>query len=183
MTRAGSEQPSFETIVASGPRAALPHGRASSRRLKRGDFVTLDFGATVEGYVSDLTRTVVLGRATTRQRRIYELIRRAQRAAVARARAGVPCRTLDSVARGIITRAGYGKRFEHGLGHGIGLRIHEGPGVNARSKTILRPGMVITIEPGVYLRGWGGVRIEDDVLIGRRGATVLTTAERTLLEL
>ncbi|MEW5701743.1 MAG: Xaa-Pro peptidase family protein [Candidatus Zixiibacteriota bacterium] len=183
MMKAGSEKTSFETIVASGPRAALPHGRASSRRIRAGDFVTLDFGATYKGYVSDLTRTVVVGRATARQKAVYNLVARAQRAAVARVRSGVVASKLDRVARGIIEKSGHGRRFDHGLGHGIGLVVHEGPAVNAKSNTVLKPGMVVTIEPGVYFPGWGGVRIEDDVLVQARSADVLTSADRTLLEL
>ena len=183
MTMAGSEKLPFETIVVSGPRSALPHGRASSRRIRRGDFVTIDFGATVDGYVCDMTRTVAVGPASPKQKRIYALVLRAQQAAIARARAGVSCVDLDTSARRLIERAGLGRYFDHGLGHGIGLAVHEGPGVNPRSKTVLQPGMVITIEPGVYIPGWGGVRIEDDIVIGRRGATVITHAERKLLEL
>lgn len=183
MMKAGSEEKAFDTIVASGPRAALPHGRASMRRIRKGDFVTMDFGATVEGYVSDITRTVVVGKPTARQKRVYDLVRRAQATAVRKARAGMACSNLDKVARNIIKRAGHGKRFGHGLGHGLGLQVHEGPAVNAKSKTILKPGMVITIEPGVYFPGWGGVRIEDDVVVTRSGNRVLTKSDRDLLVL
>jgi Xaa-Pro aminopeptidase len=183
MMKAGSEKAAFETIVASGPRSALPHGRASMRRIRSGDFVTLDFGATVDGYVSDLTRTVVVGRASARQRQVYNLVARAQKAAITRARAGAVCSQLDKAARGVIERAGHGRRFDHGLGHGIGLAVHEGPAVNAKSKVVLKAGMVVTIEPGVYFPGWGGVRIEDDVLIGAHGVSMLTTADRSLVEL
>lgn len=183
MTEAGSEKPAFETIVASGPRSALPHGDASARRIKAGDFVTLDFGATVNGYVSDMTRTVVVGRASARQRRIYDMVLRAQRAAVAKARAGVVCSDLDEIARRIIKRSGHGKRFDHGLGHGIGLVVHEGPSINPRNSGVLKSGMVITIEPGVYFPGWGGVRIEDDVLIQSRRGVELTKSPRALIEI
>lgn len=183
MSRAGSERVAFETIVASGARSAFPHGVASSKRIHKGDFVTMDFGATVEGYASDITRTVVMGRATPRQRRVYDLVRRAQRAAVGRAKPGVACAGLDRVARRIIARAGHAKRFDHGLGHGLGLQVHEGPAVNARSKATLKSGMVITVEPGVYFPGWGGVRIEDDVLILPQGHRILTDCERALIEL
>ena len=183
MQKAGSEQAAFETIVASGPRSALPHGRASMRRIQKGDFVTLDFGATVEGYISDITRTVIVGKPTSRQKRIYDLVRKAQRTAVQKARPGLACSALDHVARSIIARAGHGTKFGHGLGHGIGLMVHEAPSVNAKSNTILQPGMVITIEPGVYFPGWGGVRIEDDIAIGRSGNRILTHSERDLIEL
>jgi len=183
MSKGGSEKRAFETIVASGPRAALPHGVASTRRIKKGDFVTFDFGATVEGYVSDITRTVVVGRATARQRRIYDLVLRAQQRAVARVRSGVTGIDLDRVARRMIERAGHGKRFDHGLGHGIGLSVHEGPSLGPRSRDTLKSSMVITVEPGVYFPGWGGVRIEDDVIVRPSGCTVLTKSERSLLEL
>ncbi|MBI3871998.1 MAG: aminopeptidase P family protein [candidate division Zixibacteria bacterium] len=183
MARAGSEQVPFESIVASGPRSALPHGRAGTRRIAKGDFVTLDYGATMGGYVSDITRTVVVGRATTRQRRVYQMVLRAQKAALARVRPGALCADLDRAARSVIERSGDGRHFDHGLGHGIGLVVHEGPAVNAKSKVVLKSGMVITIEPGVYYPGWGGVRIEDDVVVRPGGTTVLTSAERRLLEL
>ena len=183
MAKAGSEQIAFDTIVASGHRAALPHGRASMKRIKKGDFVTMDFGAMVDGYVSDMTRTVIVGKPTARQKRIYDLVYKAQRTAVQKARAGMACSALDHVARSIIARAGHGKKFGHGLGHGIGLLVHEAPSVNAKSNTTLQPGMVITIEPGVYFPGWGGVRIEDDIVIGRSGNRILTHSERALIEL
>lgn len=183
MSRAGSERAAFGTIVASGARSALPHGLASSKRIRKGDFVTMDFGAVVEGYASDITRTVVMGRATPRQRRVYDLVRRAQWAAVARAKPGAACVGLDRVARRMIARAGHAKRFDHGLGHGLGLQVHEGPSLNARSVAKLKSGMVITVEPGVYFPGWGGVRIEDDVVITPQGHKVLTEFERVLIEL
>lgn len=183
MAKAGSEEVAFETIVASGARGALPHGRASMKRIKNGDFVTLDFGAKVDGYVSDITRTVMVGKPTARQRKIYDIVLKAQRAAVQRSRAGMACSALDNVARSIINRAGYGPKFGHGLGHGIGLLVHEAPGVNAKSTLTLQPGMVITIEPGIYIPKWGGVRIEDDVVITRGGHRVLTHSEKRLIEL
>lgn len=183
MAKAGSEEVAFETIVASGARGALPHGRASMKRIKNGDFVTMDFGAKVDGYVSDITRTVVVGKPTARQKRIYDIVYKAQRAAVQKARAGMSCAALDNVARSIIKRAGYGRQFGHGLGHGIGLLVHEAPAVNAKSTTTLQPGMVVTIEPGIYIPQWGGVRIEDDLVIARGGHRVLTHSEKRLIEL
>ncbi len=183
MAKAGSEEVAFETIVASGFRSALPHGRASMKRIKNGDFVTLDFGAKVDGYVSDITRTVIVGKPTARQKKIYDLVHKAQRTAVKKARPGLGCAALDNVARSIIARAGLGPKFGHGLGHGIGLLVHEAPSVNAKSTTVLQPGMVITIEPGVYIPGWGGVRIEDDIVIARSGNRILTHSERALIEL
>lgn len=183
MTRAGSERPAFETIVASGYRSALPHGRASEKKVQKGDFITFDFGATIGGYVSDVTRTVVLGKATARQRKVYNLVLKAHDAAIAKARPGVKCADLDRIARVIIERGGYGKQFDHSLGHGIGLVIHEAPGLSARSQTVLQTGMVVTIEPGIYIPGWGGVRIEDDILIRPGKAQVITTSTRQLIEL
>ncbi len=183
MLMGGSEAPAFETIVASGSRSALPHGRASMKRINKGDFVTLDFGATVDGYVSDITRTVVVGKPTARQKSVYNVVLRAQQSAIRKACPGVVCSELDKVARSIINRAGHGPRFEHGLGHGLGLAVHEGPAVNARSTTVLKLGMVITIEPGIYYAGWGGVRIEDDIVIGRNGSRVLTRSDRNLVVL
>ena len=161
----------------------MPHGRATMKRIAKGDFVTLDFGATVDGYVSDITRTVVAGHATSRQKRVYELVARAHRSAINKARAGIRCAALDKVARSIIARAGHARRFDHSLGHGIGLVIHEAPGISAKNQAKLESGMVITIEPGVYFAGWGGVRIEDDIVIRPGAADVLTTAERGLMEL
>jgi Xaa-Pro aminopeptidase len=183
MTKAGSERPAFESIVASGYRSALPHGRASDKRVQKGDFITFDFGATIDGYVSDITRTVVVGKATARQKKVYNLVFKSHQAAIAKARPGVKCADLDKIARGIISRAGYAKEFDHSLGHGIGLVIHEAPALSSRSQAVLRSGMVVTIEPGIYITGWGGVRIEDDILIRPGKAQIITTFERHLLEL
>jgi len=179
----GGSGSAFEPIVASGIRSAMPHARASSKKLKRGELITFDFGASYEGYVCDITRTVVLGQATTRQKRIYNLVLKAQTKAIEKARSKMRGLDLDKVARDIIKKAGYQDNFGHGLGHGIGLLVHEGPGINARSQVVLKPGMVITIEPGIYIPGWGGVRTEDDVLITRNGCRVLTRIDRELLEL
>ncbi|HVP36719.1 MAG TPA: Xaa-Pro peptidase family protein [Terriglobales bacterium] len=173
----------FEPIVASGLRSAMPHARASSKILKKGEFVTLDFGAIYDGYVCDITRTVVLGRATPRQKKIYNLVLKAQTRAIASARSGMKGFELDKVGRDIIKKAGFEKYFGHGLGHGIGLLVHDSPGVGTKSQEVLKPGMVITIEPGVYIPGWGGVRIEDDVVITRNGCKVLTHIDKKLLEL
>ena len=181
MKKAGSENQAFETIVASGYRSALPHGAASTKKIKHGDFVTLDFGATYQGYVSDITRTVVVGMPTARQKKIYELVRRAQKAALDCIRAGVTGVAADRAARQVFQRAGYAKRFGHGLGHGIGLVVHEGPALSTRSTDTLAAGMVVTVEPGIYFPGWGGVRIEDDVVITSRGTKILTKADKTLI--
>jgi len=183
MTMLGSEKPAFETIVASGYRSAMPHGIASKKKIAKGDFVTFDFGATVNGYVSDITRTVVVGKATVRQKRIYGIVQRAQRAGIRKVRAGITARAVDDACRRIITRAGHGKQFGHGTGHGIGFIVHTGPRVAPRSEDRLAANNVITVEPGIYIDGWGGVRIEDDVLVTRTGGRVLNRAPKNLLEL
>jgi Xaa-Pro aminopeptidase len=183
LKKAGSEKEAFDTIVASGHRSAMPHGRASGKLLERGDFVTIDFGARVEGYHSDLTRTFVLGPATEKQREVYEVVLAANRTGVAAVRAGVEGKAVDAAARAVIDAAGYGAHFGHGLGHGLGLHVHDHPAFGLTSTVTLEAGMVATIEPGVYLDGWGGVRIEDDVLVTEEGCEVLTHAPRELLEL
>ena len=183
MKRRGSSTPYYETIVASGKRSALPHGVASGKKIRKGEFVTLDFGAVYDGYTADLTRTVVVGKANRRQREIYNTVLKAQKLAISKARAGMQACYLDRLARELIKRAGYGKYFGHGLGHGIGLQIHDNPAVNPTNQQPLEPGMVITIEPGIYIPDWGGVRIEDDVLITQKGCRVLNQAEKSLIEL
>ena len=183
MLKLGSEGTPFETICASGKRSALPHGRASKKRLEAGDFVTLDFGALVGGYCSDITRTFVLGRASARQKKIYRIVQSAQAKAVGQVRPGASTLAVDRAARSTISKAGFGSKFGHGTGHGIGLEVHQGPSLSPRANGTLEPGMVVTVEPGIYLPGFGGVRIEDDVLVTRTGRRVLTTAPRHLIEL
>lgn len=183
MAMQGSERPAFESIVASGYRSALPHGIASQKKLQRGDFVTFDFGATVDGYVSDITRTVVVGKASPRQRKIYEIVLSAQKAGINRVKAGINCKKVDDACRNVIKKAGFGKNFGHGTGHGIGFYIHVGPRISSRSKDKLAVNHIVTIEPGIYIPGWGGARIEDDVLVTRSGGTVLNKAPKNLLEL
>jgi Xaa-Pro aminopeptidase len=183
MKKAGSEKEAFDTIVASGARSALPHGRASDKRVEVGDFITLDFGGRVQGYHSDLTRTVVLGKASDRQREVYGVVLEAQQAALAALRPGMTGKEADQVARDIITARGYGEQFGHGLGHGLGRRVHDGGGLSQRIEMTLEPGMVMTVEPGVYIPGWGGVRIEDDVVIREGGAEILTHAPKELIEI
>jgi Xaa-Pro aminopeptidase len=178
MRRLGASGAAFATIVASGERSALPHGVASDKVIAKGDLVTFDFGAVYDGYCSDLTRTVVVGRPTDRQREIYEIVLEAQETALRAAKAGMTGRELDAVARDIIAQRGYGEAFGHSLGHGIGLAIHEDPRVSKQGDAVLQPGMVITIEPGIYLSGWGGVRIEDDIVLTDHGARVLTHAPK-----
>lgn len=183
MRRHGAEKEAFETIVASGPRSALPHGRASDRILQAGDFVTLDFGAVYRGYVSDCTRTVVLGQPTAKHREIYATVLAAQQAALGGIRPGITGRAADGIARGVIIEAGYGEAFGHSLGHGVGLAVHEGPTLSPREEAVLAPGMVVTVEPGIYLSGWGGVRIEDLAVITDEGCRSLTSAPKELLAL
>jgi Xaa-Pro aminopeptidase len=183
LRNAGSDGFPFGTIAASGPRSALPHARAGSRAIAPGDFVLLDFGAVFEGYCADVTRTVVVGRASERQREVYAAVREANE----RARAGiVPGMTgmeADALARDVLTARGFGEAFGHGLGHGLGIEVHEAPRLSRVSETKLPPGAVVTIEPGVYLPGWGGVRIEDDVHLAAGGAELLTDFPRDLIEL
>ena len=179
----GSSSPYYETIIASGRRAALPHGIASNKKIQKGDFVTMDFGAVVDGYTADLTRTVMVGKANAKQKEVYSLVLKAQQRAVDKVMPGIKACDLDKVARDIIDKGRYGKYFGHGLGHGIGLLVHDNPAVNPTNQIPLEAGMVITIEPGIYIPNWGGVRIEDDVLVTLKGYRVLTHSERNLLEL
>jgi Xaa-Pro aminopeptidase len=180
---AGSEGFPFPSIVASGPRTALPHARSSERRVNRGEFLLLDFGAEAGGYCADVTRTVVVGPASDEQRAVYEVVRVANERAVAAIRPGMSGRDADAIARGYIERCGYGDLFGHSLGHGLGLEVHEAPRLARTAEGALPEGAVVTIEPGVYRPGWGGVRIEDDVHLAPDGGRVLTRFTRDLLEL
>jgi Xaa-Pro aminopeptidase len=173
---AGAEAMSFETIVASGERSALPHGRASGAKLPKRGFVTMDFGVLLDGYCSDMTRTVHMGKGSKREWDVYHSVLEAQMAAVSVVRAGVTCGEVDEAARSVLRKAGLEKAFSHSTGHGVGLEIHEGPRVAAKQQQVLEPGMVITIEPGAYLAGEFGVRIEDEVLVTADGGEVLTAA-------
>ncbi len=176
--RYGADRDAFEPIVASGPRSALPHARATSRKLRRGDLVVIDFGCIVKGYGSDITRTICVGDAPARARAMHAAVLEAQRRSIAVARAGLHVRELDGIARSSLGAAGY--RFPHALGHGLGLRAHERPWVSRLGRDVLREGNVVTIEPGVYVPGYGGVRIEDDVVITRSGCRILTHLPREL---
>jgi Xaa-Pro aminopeptidase len=179
----GSEWHPFETIVASGPRAALPHARTSERILARGEFLLLDFGAKVDGYCSDITRTVALGPADERQRTVYGLVEEAQGRARTLIRAGMAGFEADALARDVIAARGFGEAFGHSLGHGLGLEVHEAPRLAATAKAPLPAGAVVTVEPGIYLPGWGGVRLEDDVWLSPDGPVLLTDGRTELLEL
>ena len=176
----GSRRAAFDIIVASGRNGAMPHASVSGRRLRAGDLVTVDFGAEADGYYSDITRTVCVGRPNDRQRQVHDLVLCAQQAAIHAVRPGRACAEVDREARSLIEQAGHGKQFGHATGHGIGLMVHEAPTVSALSKANVREGMVFTVEPGVYIPGWGGVRIEDMVLVTERGHRVLTSLPRDL---
>lgn len=180
---AGSEGYPFDTIVATGQRTALPHARAGQRAIARDDFLLLDFGATHRGYCSDVTRTVVVGRASERQREVHAAVREANALACRSIQPGMTGKAADAVARAFLESAGLGEAFGHGLGHGIGLEVHEAPRLSKVADVVLSEGAVVTIEPGVYLAGLGGVRIEDDVHLRAGGADVLTEFPRDLIEL
>lgn len=174
----GAQRPAFETIVAFGERSALPHAQPGDRVLERGQLVLLDFGAIVDGYASDMTRTVACGRPDSRLTEIYRVVLEAQQAALDGLRPGMTGREADALARDVIEAAGHGEAFGHSLGHGIGLEVHEEPRMSRKSETKLAAGMVVTAEPGIYIQGLGGVRIEDDAVVGHAGARVLTHAPR-----
>jgi Xaa-Pro aminopeptidase len=178
LREAGSEAHPFPPIVAAGPRSALPHARASNETILTGDFLLLDFGATVGGYCSDITRTFVVGTASQRQREVFEVVRAAQALAIEGLRPGMTGKDGDALARGWIEAQGFGGEFGHGLGHGIGLEVHESPRLSRMTEDSLPEGSVVTIEPGVYVPEWGGVRIEDDVLVTATGAELLTGFSR-----
>jgi Xaa-Pro aminopeptidase len=183
LRNAGSEGFAFPTIVASGPRSALPHAHSSARQLESGDFLLMDFGAVVDGYCSDLTRTMVVGTASEEHRAVYDIVRVANQRGAQGVRAGMSGRDADALARDYIERAGFGPLFGHSLGHGIGLEVHEAPRLARTAEGVLAEGAVVTIEPGVYRPGWGGVRIEDDVVLAADGPRLLTNFPRELIEL
>lgn len=181
MKRNGGEANAFDFIVASGKRGALPHGAASTKKIEKGDLVTIDFGTVFQGYHSDITRTVAVGEPDPKLKEIYELVLSAQKKVIAEIKGGMSCVEADKIARDMIAEAGYKENFGHGLGHGVGLEIHEGPRVSYTSEDNLKPGMVVTDEPGIYISGLGGVRIEDDLLITEDGCEVLNKAAKDLI--
>jgi len=174
MRKKGAQKEAFETIVVSGERSSLPHGKPSEKKIDEGELITIDMGANYQNYNSDITRTIVIGKESQKQKEIFSIVLEAQKAALEIIKPGLKCSEVDSVARNIIEKKGYGKNFGHGLGHGVGLDIHEMPRVSFNDDTILLPGMVVTIEPGIYLPKFGGVRIEDSILITEEGYEILT---------
>jgi len=184
MRLAGAESRAFPTIVAMDGSASKPHARPGGKRLRRGSVLLVDFGANVDGYLCDLTRVLFAGRIRPHARQIYSLVHEAQAAAIARIKPGAAFVDVDAAARRIIAEAGFAEQFRHGLGHGIGRQVHEAPALGPRvGKGCLEPGMIVTVEPGIYLRGRFGVRLEDDVLVTPRGHEVLTHVEKDLDEM
>ena len=176
----GARGPSFDPIVLFGARSSLPHGQPGETPLRDGDWALLDFGAVVEGYCSDCTRTFVFGQADELQKERHRLVADAHAAGIEAAQPGTPCKEVDQAARNVLKNAGLEESFIHGLGHGVGLEIHEAPKLSATSEETLAEGMVVTIEPGIYLPGWGGIRIEDAVVVRSDGAEKLTACDRSI---
>ncbi len=181
MRERGADRPSFDTIIAAGPHGALPHAQPREVEIRRGDIVVIDWGAELDGYCSDCTRTVAAGEPTDQAREIYQLVLDAQLAGLKAVRAGKDGREVDGVARAVIVEGGHGDEFGHGLGHGVGLAVHEAPRLSQRSDDILAPGNVVTVEPGIYMPGRFGVRIEDLVVATDDGADVLTSVSKRLI--
>jgi Xaa-Pro aminopeptidase len=183
MRMAGAEKNAFETIVAFGPRTALPHAHPTRRKLEANELLLIDMGCALNGYASDMTRMAFLGTPTPRIRKLYKAVAEAQRAGLGAVRAGMPSGKVDAAAREVLKRHELDKAFVHSTGHGLGLEIHEGPRIAKKEKTKLQAGMVITIEPGAYLEGFGGVRIEDTVLVTEKGCEILTPTSKELVQL
>ncbi|MCL6471963.1 MAG: Xaa-Pro peptidase family protein [Firmicutes bacterium] len=183
MRKHGAERVSFDTIVASGRNSAVPHATISRKKIEPGDFVTLDFGAVVDGYHSDMTRTVVVGQASRRQKKIYQTVKQAQAMALDVVKSGAVCKDVDATARDLIRKEGYGNKFIHNLGHGVGLNVHEAPTLGPGNEDALKTNMVVTVEPGIYIAGFGGVRIEDLIVVAKNGYKLLTHSTKDLLEL
>ena len=181
LRKLGGEGPSFDFIVASGKRSALPHGVASDKIIETGDFVTLDFGTYYQGYCSDMTRTIVVGEPDDKQVEIYNTVLKAHLEVIEKIKPGMTGQEADQIARDIIEKAGYGDNFGHGLGHGLGIEVHESPRLSPTSEEVLKPGMIVTDEPGIYIQDWGGVRIEDDLVITEDGCESLNNSDKKLI--
>ena len=181
MLRFGAEKMSFDPIVVSGPNGSLPHGVPSSKQVQKGEFLTMDFGCKYGGYCSDMTRTVALGEPTGEMKKVYQTVLEAQLAGIAVTRAGVPGKSIDAAARKVIADAGYGEYFGHGYGHSLGIEIHESPNANTREETLLPVGAVVSAEPGIYLPGKFGVRIEDVTILREDGCEILTKSPKDLI--
>ena len=180
MRKKGAIKEAFEAIVVSGERSSLPHGKPSEKRIQEGELITIDTGANYQKYNSDITRTFIIGKENKKQKEIYQIVFDAQKTSLESLKPGMKCHEIDKIARDIIKEKGYGKYFGHGLGHGVGLDVHEHPRVSFSDKTVLLPGMVITIEPGIYIPDMGGIRIEDTVLITEDGYEILTWFPKTI---
>ena len=183
MRDAGAEGTSFDTIAASGIHSSMPHAVPTDKVLEEGDFLTMDFGCLVNGYCSDMTRTIVYGRADEKQKEIYDVVLQAQMAALQAIKPGMTGKEVDAIARDVIKEAGYGDCFGHSLGHSVGLEIHETPCFSPREESVIEPGMVITVEPGIYVEGFGGVRIEDVVVITEDGCENITHSPKERMEI
>lgn len=181
MRKAGASGVSFDFIVASGARSAMPHGRASAKKISAGEIILMDIGAKYQGYCSDLTRTFFFGQPDEKFKELYEIVLKAQDTAIKAIKPGVQGKEIDAAARKIIADAGYGEFFGHDLGHSVGLEIHERPGFGGKEEEIIKPGMIITVEPGIYLQGWGGIRTEDMVLVTKNGVKVLTQSPKQFI--
>lgn len=181
MRQGGADATSFDFILVSGERGALPHGKPTDKIIESGELVTFDFGAIVDGYCSDETVTVCFGKSDSRQQEVYSIVKDAHDLAIDAIKPGVSLKELDAIARGFIDKKGYGSYFGHGLGHGVGLEIHEKPVVSPKSEAVAQEGMVFTIEPGIYIPGWGGVRIEDMVAVTSDGCRVLTKVAKDMI--
>lgn len=179
----GADKISFDTIIASGVMSSMPHATVSEKVIQSGDIIKIDFGSVVDGYHSDMTRMIVIGKSTDKQKNIFNIVLEAQMKALNAVKPGVKCKILDKIARDFITEKGYGENFLHGLGHGVGLNIHEAPFIMKESEDILKKGMVFTIEPGIYIKNFGGVRIEDLVLVTDDGYEILSKTEKIFYEI
>lgn len=183
MKEEGADGFSFDTIAASGIHSAMPHAVPTEKKLEAGDFLTMDFGCRYHGYCSDMTRTVVIGSASDRQKQVYDTVLQAQQTALERIRPGMTGKEIDALARNVIDKAGYGSCFGHSLGHSVGLEIHEKPCFSLKEEKVIHPGMVITVEPGIYIENFGGVRIEDVVIITENGCENITHSPKQLIEI